>query len=183
MEEGEAEGVVINGIRWATRNVDAPGTFAANPEDAGMFYQWNTRVGWSATYPDEGVPIENWNDTPNEDIKWRRANDPCPQGWRVPTIEELLSLRNTNNVWTTRNGVYGRYFGTYPHRIFMPAVGWRFVSDGSLEHAGGEEGGVYWSSTPDANTGLSWSIGETYIPCFGNPSNPTWGFSFRCVAE
>jgi len=31
------EGVVINGIRWATRNVDAPGTFVDNPEDAGMF--------------------------------------------------------------------------------------------------------------------------------------------------
>ena len=30
-------GVVIDGIRWATRNVDAPGTFAENPEDAGMF--------------------------------------------------------------------------------------------------------------------------------------------------
>jgi len=34
-------GVIINGIKWATRNVDMPGTFAANPEDAGMFYQWD----------------------------------------------------------------------------------------------------------------------------------------------
>ena len=40
--------VVINGVRWATCNVDAPGNFAANPEDAGMFYQWNRKVGWSA---------------------------------------------------------------------------------------------------------------------------------------
>ena len=29
------EGVVINGVRWATRNVAAPGTFIANPQDAG----------------------------------------------------------------------------------------------------------------------------------------------------
>jgi len=37
------EGVVINGVKWATRNVAAPGTFAANPQDAGMFYQWNRK--------------------------------------------------------------------------------------------------------------------------------------------
>ena len=34
-------GVLINGVCWATRNVDAPGTFAENPEDPGMMYQWN----------------------------------------------------------------------------------------------------------------------------------------------
>lgn len=33
------EGVEINGLIWATRNVDAPGTFAKNPEDYGMYYQ------------------------------------------------------------------------------------------------------------------------------------------------
>jgi len=38
-------GVVINGVKWATRNVDKPGTFVANPEDFGMLYQWNRRVG------------------------------------------------------------------------------------------------------------------------------------------
>ena len=34
------KGVEINGIRWATQNVDKPGTFVLNPEDLGMFYQW-----------------------------------------------------------------------------------------------------------------------------------------------
>jgi len=28
----EEKGVVINGVKWATRNVDKPGTFAANNE-------------------------------------------------------------------------------------------------------------------------------------------------------
>ncbi|MDR1197516.1 MAG: hypothetical protein LBK94_00690, partial [Prevotellaceae bacterium] len=41
--------VTINGVKWAACNVDAPGTFAANPEDAGMFYQWNRKVPWSST--------------------------------------------------------------------------------------------------------------------------------------
>ena len=46
-----SEGVLINGVRWATSNVDMPGTFAANPEDAGLFYQWGSNVGWSSTDP------------------------------------------------------------------------------------------------------------------------------------
>ena len=49
-------GVLINGVRWATRNVDTPDTFAENPESAGMLFQWNRRKGWNAA--DEEV--ENW---------------------------------------------------------------------------------------------------------------------------
>jgi uncharacterized protein (TIGR02145 family) len=45
----ELGGVLIGDVIWATRNVDAPGTFAATPESAGMFYQWNNKVGWSIT--------------------------------------------------------------------------------------------------------------------------------------
>ncbi len=44
-----ADYVLINGVLWATRNVDAPGTFAASPESTGMFYQWNSRIAWSAS--------------------------------------------------------------------------------------------------------------------------------------
>ena len=42
-------GVVINGVKWATRNLDQPGTFAAKPEDSGMFYQWNRKKAWTVT--------------------------------------------------------------------------------------------------------------------------------------
>lgn len=54
------EGVVINGIRWATRNIAAPGVFAANPEDAGLFYQWDTIVGWNVTeYSLDNVMVQD----------------------------------------------------------------------------------------------------------------------------
>lgn len=43
------ECVEINGVCWATRNVDAPGTFTQNPEDAGMLYQWNRKTAWNVT--------------------------------------------------------------------------------------------------------------------------------------
>ena len=60
------EGVVINGVKWATRNVDKPGTFAANPENAGMLFQWNRRVGWSAN-----DPMVN----SNGDVTWNRLQE------------------------------------------------------------------------------------------------------------
>jgi len=34
------EGVVINGVKWATRNLDVGGKFVANPEDHGAIFQW-----------------------------------------------------------------------------------------------------------------------------------------------
>jgi hypothetical protein len=108
--------VVINGVKWATRNVDMPGTFAAKPEDSGMFYQWGRPIGWSSTDPlisSNGEPI--WNNLPYEDgtsYTWDKENDPCPLGWRVPTISELNSLIETASEWTTINGVSGWIFGT-----------------------------------------------------------------------
>jgi uncharacterized protein (TIGR02145 family) len=144
-------GVVINGVTWATRNVDAPGAFAAYSEDAGMFYQWNRKLGWSST-----DPLVNSNggtawdtSTPTGDT-WEAANDPSPAGWRVPTYDEIQSLVNTTYVsseWTTLNGVAGRKFTDKATgaSIFLPAAGNRSNSNGTLDEAGTV--GYYWNST------------------------------------
>lgn len=42
------DGVMINGVCWATRNIDAPGEFATSPEALGKFYKWNDTIGWSS---------------------------------------------------------------------------------------------------------------------------------------
>ena len=39
---GEIDGMPI---RWATRNINTPGTFVAAPEDFGMLFQWGTLNG------------------------------------------------------------------------------------------------------------------------------------------
>ena len=121
-------GVVIGGYRWATRNVGAPGTFAATPEDPGMFFQWNRSVGWPAT-----GPVTGWDTSFAQGTAWYQANDPCPRGWRVPTQAEFNALRAAGSEWTVQNGVPGRTFGTPPNQIFLPAAGWRYNIDGSLQ--------------------------------------------------
>jgi len=58
------EGVVINGVRWATRNLDVGGVFVANPEDYGALYQWGRRADGhesrtSPNYPHNDNSVEN----------------------------------------------------------------------------------------------------------------------------
>jgi uncharacterized protein (TIGR02145 family) len=158
----EEKGVVINGVKWATRNVDKPGTFAANPEDAGMFYQWNKKVGWSATDPminsDGGT---TWDTTKSDGDTWENTNDPCPTGWRVPTKDELQSLIDAGSEWTILNGINGRTVGNGNNSLFLSAAGCRSCNRGMFDD-GGTRGG-YWSSSPyprDA-TGGKYHLGVT----------------------
>ena len=167
--------ILINGVAWATRNVNAPGTFAENPESIGMFFQWNRRQGWAAT-----GNVTDWDYSTPTGSEWERANDPCPSGWRVPTREELTSLRDAGHVWRALNGVNGRFFGTAPNQIFLPAAGSRSYSDGERLHAG--TWGNYWSSTRSGNA-YAWVMDFTSGRSPVGSSTRRWGFSVRCVAE
>ena len=175
------EGVVINGIRWATRNVDMPGTFAESPESFGMFFQWNRKKAWNAI--DEKV--EDWDNSRPTGTKWYVENDPCPKGWRVPTESELRSLKNTGSAWATKNGVDGRFFGSYPYRIFLPAAGWRstlgVLNAGSVLRGPNDNFGTYRSSTASYPGAMILSFGGTFSSV-GNVGRANGG-SVRCVAE
>ncbi|MDR0954482.1 MAG: fibrobacter succinogenes major paralogous domain-containing protein [Rikenellaceae bacterium] len=100
------DGVKINGITWATRNVGEKGQFVNNPEDYGEYYTFE------------------------------EAQTACPPGWRVPTQHEYALLARTRNRWTTQNEVAGRRFGRGRNTIFLPATGSRSDSDGYLYYRG-----------------------------------------------
>ena len=174
-------GVNINGTIWATRNVDYPGTFAENPEDAGMFYQWNRKIGWSSTYP---IINSNggttWDSTKPTGSTWEKENDPCPTGWRVPTDAELQSLIDAGSKWATLNGVKGSYFGSGDNTLFLPAAGERYYYGGSLFNWNLD--GYYWSSTLVSNGGVDCLL-INYIN-YGVAIYDSYnGFSVRCVAD
>jgi uncharacterized protein (TIGR02145 family) len=167
-------GINIGITRWATRNVDKPGTFASKPENVGLFYQWNKdESGWEA----------DWNG--NNATTWQSENDPCPAGWRMPTEEELISLRTSGSTWSANwesTGINGRVFGNADNPIFLPAAGFLNFNNGAVSNVGTQ--GYYWSATtnPVGNvrptffniTGSTADIGSSYR------AN---GFSIRCVAE
>ena len=164
-------------IRWATRNVAAYGTFAEYPESAGMFFQWGCPQYWNST----DTQVEGWNSANIVATAWYPQYDPCPTGWRVPTQTELAALRDAGARRAIRNGVSGRYFGTYPHHIFLPAAGSRNYSNSLL--FGVDTFGNYWSNTSRGNrraVGLWFSSSRSR-------SNFAWGrangFSIRCVAK
>ena len=175
------EGVVINGVRWATRNVDTFGTFTQNPEDAGMFFQWNRQKGWAAT-----GSVTGW-DTSEATTQWTNDNDPCPPGWRTPTVEEWRSLNATAGQYAVINGIRGRLFGAYPDLIFLPAAGRRNAS-GALGYGG--YAGYYWSRSPAQGESAYTPIRSIWAPRFGLygrvttfTQNRNQGFSVRCVQE
>ncbi|MCL2328073.1 MAG: leucine-rich repeat protein, partial [Bacteroidetes bacterium] len=179
------ETVIINGVTWATRNVDVPGAFAETPESYGMMYQWNRKTAWSATEPAKNIPIDNWNTLPAEGTEWEKANDPSPVGYRVPTKEELASLLDETKVthtWITQNGVSGQKFTDKAtgNSIFLPAAGYRSWLNGQLSYPG--EGGDYWSSTRSDDE-------EAYIIGFSaggaslGDSFCNYAQSIRCVVD
>ncbi|MDR0546044.1 MAG: hypothetical protein LBG77_00415 [Dysgonamonadaceae bacterium] len=177
-EGGEmiADGTMINGVVWARRNVDAPGTFAATPESVGMLYQWNRKVAYPATNS-----VSNWDSSLPSGTEWTKANDPSPAGWRIPTLNELILLLDTDKVtnrWTTQNGVSGRKFTDKATgaSIFLPAAGCRYFSDGTLYDEGSY--GCYWSSS-----GGAYNLGFNSGYADWGDGGRNDGLSVRPVAE
>ena len=163
---GTDEGVVINGVKWATRNVDNPGTFVTNPSEAGKLYQWGRKVAWPAVNISK-ANIAGWDETyPKGDV-WK--NDPSPAGWRVPTIKEAQTLNDSKKVdseWISLNGVLGRKYtdketGNF---IFVPAAD-GVHNTGNFGGNSQSPRGWYWTST-EFNPEQAWHWGFDMVNNF-----------------
>lgn len=114
----EHVGTRIGDLVWANANVDEPDTFGETCETLGKLYQWNSKVGFpSYTAQDaegtgchgdtetvvpgyEGGQVDAMSET------WTTENDPCPDGWRVPTHDELKKLIGDDNPPANKYTVY-----------------------------------------------------------------------------
>jgi len=111
------EGVVINGVKWATRNVGVPGKFVDLPENYGELYTLN------------------------------EVQNVCPTGWRLPTQIELQSLIDAGSEKKKINKVSGRVFGSGNNSIFLPAAGSHDIFSKDSKVPTRDVIGGYWSST------------------------------------
>lgn len=180
----QEKGVELNGLIWATRNVDAPGTFAATPESYGMYYQFNRATGWSSSDPmtpsPAGAAFEAKNYAGGGD--WSPENSPCPTGWRMPTYDELGMLTMLNYRLVQQGERYGLEVTDGRNTLFLPAAGSRYFEGGGVL-SNQKKSGNYWSSNPqNAGNGNNLSFNEEYLFPVRSDKN-VWGFSVRCVKD
>jgi hypothetical protein len=167
------DGVEINGVRWATRNTDANNTFAATPQSAGAFFQWNRPRAWEST-----GGVSGWDDSVSDVTEWLPETNPCPDGWRAPTREEFELLNRAGSAWIVYNDIPGRVFGIAPHQLFLPAPGFRSTS-GALANIGAS--GDYWTNQGSGSHAWTFWVGESGSNVVSYPQAN--GMSLRCVAR
>ncbi len=158
----------------------------------GNYYQWGKKDPVADAHTAAGA-IPGWNTTPASGTEWESANDPCPEGWSVPTQAEWQEFINYSTsvtrvgTWTNSatNYTAGVLWGTAANEqyVFLPAAGERRGLDGSLPDRGNFGG--YWSGTTTQNTSaMALAIFQS-SPFFEYyPNNlRTAGLSVRCIED
>ncbi len=154
-------------------------------ESYGQAYSRRNKFFKASSYPFDWLSPQDsklWN-SGTEAAPVKAVNDPCPEGWRIPTYAELKALTTSKSSWTTKDGQNGRWFsGSVAYTsgmggaIFFTAAGYRYYN--GFEHCRGSYG-YYWSSTPDSNSSftLYFNSGSVGI----SNSHRAQGYTVRCI--
>jgi len=173
-------GVKIGNTTWATRNVGEFGRFATNFYDYGKFYQWNSSVA----YPERGG-VSSWNAGVSVGTVWQQANNPCPAGWRIPTLAEFEELQNAGGgvayYYNRGSYIYGWvFYSDVQGFLFLPLSGFRANNSGELLTE--DNNGYYWSTTPYNNEyAYGWLLTWDFMA--KSTSTHAVGQTVRCVKE
>jgi uncharacterized protein (TIGR02145 family) len=149
------------GKTWMDRNLGASraATSSTDAEAYGDLYQWGraadghekrnsatTRTLSNSDTPGHGSFIlgspgtrYDWRNPQNDNL-WQGVNginNPCPNGYRLPTRAELEAELAS---WSSENAA-----GAFNSPLKLPVAGYRTDQTGSLSYVGSD--GLYWSST------------------------------------
>jgi uncharacterized protein (TIGR02145 family) len=180
----------VTGKIWMDRNLGASQVAAGfdDSEAFGDLYQWGRRsdghqcrtsttttVLSSTDLPAHGnfiVSPYDWRSPSNPNL-WQGANgvnNPCPNGYRLPTA---IEWNNERLSWSDNTAV-----GALSSPLKLLMAGARKNSDGLIN----ANYGFYWSSTvsneyPDGIRSITFDLSGSEMVI----DNPAWGLSVRCI--
>ena len=186
----------VTGETWMDRNLGATqvATSSTDVDAYGYYYQWGRgtdghQLPYSAvtsvvsTNPSPGhgdfivntVSPHNWFD-PSTDNLWQGVNginNPCPAGYRIPTVAEFQAEHAT---WSSQDDV-----GAFNSILKLPLPGVRSGSfDGSFNQVGMTA--YYYSSDLQTSTTTSYLAFNSSVAGIYN-SNRANGMSCRCIKD
>jgi len=136
---------------------------------SGHYYQWG-RLTPAATVDTPPEAIIGWNTSTAASNAWnsgteeapvKTANDPCPDGYRVPTNTEFEAMLYSDGNTASYIGTFTQGYANFTSgiqintdgipKLFFPASGYRKNDDGSLQTRNSQ--GSYNSSSYDSRFG------------------------------
>jgi uncharacterized protein (TIGR02145 family) len=181
----------ITGRIWMDRNLGASQAATSSTDAAayGDLYQWGRRAdghqcrtsATTATQSSIDQPVhgdfilnsDDWRSPPNNNL-WQGLNglnNPCPNGYRIPTENELDAERLS---WNSNNST-----GAFGSPLKLSLAGYRYNANSSIAFLGTDS--FLWSST--ISTHVSRNLYFNNNNALINFDSRGSGLSVRCIKE
>ena len=177
------QGALVNLRRWDGKFIYSS---SENPNTQGnwLLFEAGKDNPEGADMEDDAWYQKLWNSGTEEDPV-KTEYDPCPEGWRVPTISEwqAIGAGNTSIIkeWDDVNKLMTIAGAESGQKFVLPTAGHRGQGAGTSYKQG--SAGYYWSSSVPSGNVKVYHVSFNSTVLNVDVVNRTYGFSMRCVQE